>query len=72
MTFSDRVTNRGRSITVSFSWSAEQYWNPGARLSKTPEGEYLSDRESAELQIARCGEYAEDEGPRLSALFRRQ
>ena len=73
MTFSDRVTNPGRSITVSFSQSAERYWDPGARLSKKmPEGEHLSDRESAELQIAKCGEYAQAEGLLVSALFRRQ
>jgi hypothetical protein len=61
ISFGDRVTHSGRSITVSSLQSLGQYWLLDVRLSKTLEGAQVSDRESVELQIAKCEKYAEEE-----------
>jgi hypothetical protein len=59
--FGDRLTYRGRRVTLSPYWSAELCWARYAWLGKKPEARHSSNRGSVELQVARRAEYAEEE-----------
>jgi hypothetical protein len=65
----DRLTYRGRRVTLSPYWSAELCWARYVWLGKKPEAGHPSNRGFVELQVARRAEYVEEERLRVGFSF---